>query len=75
MRQLGHPVWEKPEKGDLAGFILHNEDTIPQNLFGKITRAWEKMNIRENKLKRKDPSIKESYTQWVKERVQMINPT
>ncbi|KAI5417447.1 hypothetical protein KIW84_042162 [Lathyrus oleraceus] len=33
MRQLGHPVWEKPEKGDLAGFILHNEDTIPQNFY------------------------------------------
>lgn len=72
MRQLGHPVWEKPEEGDFEGFILHNEDTVHQNLFGKITRVWEKVYIRENKQKRKDPSVKESYAQWVKDIVQLI---
>lgn len=45
---------------DLDGFVLHNEDTVPHNLFGKITRAWEKVHVRENKMKRKDPSVKES---------------
>lgn len=30
------------------------------------------MHVRENKLKRKDPSVKDSYTQWVKEIVQLI---
>lgn len=51
---------------------MHNEGTIPQNLFGKIMCAWEKVHVRENKLKRKDPSVKDSYIQWVKERVQLI---
>ncbi|KAI5427753.1 hypothetical protein KIW84_032966 [Lathyrus oleraceus] len=51
---------------------MHNEDVVHQNLFEKITRAWEKVHVRENKVKSKDPSIKESYTQWVKERVHLI---
>ncbi|KAI5415257.1 hypothetical protein KIW84_040632 [Lathyrus oleraceus] len=41
-------------------------------MFRKVTRAWEKVHVKENKLKRKDISSEESYTLWVKERVHLV---
>ncbi|KAI5400828.1 hypothetical protein KIW84_065621 [Lathyrus oleraceus] len=52
-----------------------------EELLRKVTHAWEKVHVKENKLKRKDTSSEESYTHWVKERVHltklpfMIDPT
>ncbi|KAI5421052.1 hypothetical protein KIW84_044766 [Lathyrus oleraceus] len=47
-------------------------DTSYKELFRKVTRAWEKMHVKENKLKRKDTSSKESYTPLVNEMVHWI---
>ncbi|KAI5431273.1 hypothetical protein KIW84_035446 [Lathyrus oleraceus] len=38
----------------------------------KVTRAWEKAHIKDNKAKRKDTSSRESYTPWIKEMVRLV---
>lgn len=72
MRLLGHPIWENPKEGELEEFILHGGDTSHKELFRKVIYAWEKVHVKENKLKRRDTSSKESYTSWVKEMVHLI---
>lgn len=72
MRELGHLIWEKPKEDELGEFILHGGDTSHKELFRKVTRAWEKVHVGENKSKRKDTSFKESYALLVKEMVQLI---
>lgn len=69
---MEHPIWEKPNEDKLDEFILHSGDTSYKELFIKDTHAWEKVHVKENKLKRKDTSSEESYTPWVKERVHLI---
>ncbi|KAI5443171.1 hypothetical protein KIW84_012002 [Lathyrus oleraceus] len=72
LRQLGHPIWENPKEDELEEFILHKGDTSYKEFFRKVTCVWEKVHVKENKLKRKDTSSEESYTPWVKERVHLI---
>lgn len=51
---------------------MHSRDTSHKELFRKVTHAWEKVHVKENKLKKKDTSSEESYTLWVKERVHLV---
>lgn len=51
---------------------MHGRETSHKELLRKVTRAWEKVHVKESKLKTKDTSSKESYTPWVKERVRLI---
>ncbi|KAI5399639.1 hypothetical protein KIW84_064822 [Lathyrus oleraceus] len=72
---------ESPEEDELEEFILHGGETSHKELLRKVTRAWKKVHVKENKLKRKNTSSEESYTHWVKEMVRLIklpfviNPT
>ncbi|KAI5437290.1 hypothetical protein KIW84_023416 [Lathyrus oleraceus] len=72
LADLGHPIWERPKKDELEEFILHGGESSHKELLRKITHAWEKVHVMENKLKRKDTSFEESYTPWVKEMVHLI---
>lgn len=51
---------------------MHGGETLHKELYRKVTRAWEKVHVKENKLNRKDTSSEESYTLWVKEKVCLI---
>ncbi|KAI5395963.1 hypothetical protein KIW84_062238 [Lathyrus oleraceus] len=65
-------MWERPKEDELEEFILHGGETSYRELLRKVTRAWEKVHVKDNKPKRKDTSSEESYTPWVKERVRLI---
>ncbi|KAI5412972.1 hypothetical protein KIW84_057550 [Lathyrus oleraceus] len=69
---MEHPIWERPKEDGLEEFILHSGDTSHKDPFRKVTRAWEKVHVKENKLERKDTSSEEFYTPWVKEMVRLI---
>lgn len=72
MRQLAYPVCDKPEDDDINEFILYHGSATYQELLRRIVRAWEKVNVKENGVKRKNMATKESYTRWVKERVRLV---
>lgn len=72
MRQLGYPIWENHKDDNVSEFILNNGGTTHQELLRRIICAWEKVHTKENKLKGKNITTKESYTQWVKERVCLV---
>ncbi|KAI5431329.1 hypothetical protein KIW84_035491 [Lathyrus oleraceus] len=38
----------------------------------KVTRAWEKVHVKDSKPKRKDTLSEESYTPWIRERVCLV---
>ncbi|KAI5444707.1 hypothetical protein KIW84_013109 [Lathyrus oleraceus] len=79
--QLGHPMWEMPKEDEIEEFILYGGETSYIELLGKVTRAWEKVHVKDNKPKRKDTSSEESYTPWIKKMVSLVklrfivNPT
>ncbi|XP_050914771.1 uncharacterized protein LOC127129668 [Lathyrus oleraceus] len=72
LRQLGHPIWERPKEDEIEEFILHGGEASYREQLRKVTRAWEKVHVKDNKPKRKDTSSGESYTPWIKERVRLI---
>ncbi|KAI5435750.1 hypothetical protein KIW84_022251 [Lathyrus oleraceus] len=43
-----------------------------QELLRKLTRAWEKVHVKDNKPKRKDTSSEESHTPWIREKVHLV---
>ncbi|KAI5424740.1 hypothetical protein KIW84_030796 [Lathyrus oleraceus] len=69
LRQLGHPIWERPKEDEIEEFILHGGEASYREQLRKVTRAWEKVHVKDNKPKRKDTSSGESYTPWIKERI------
>ncbi|KAI5393862.1 hypothetical protein KIW84_060819 [Lathyrus oleraceus] len=71
-RHLGHPIWERPKEDEIKEFILHGGNDSYIELLRKVTRAWEKVHVKDNKTKRKDTSSEESYTPWIKERVRQV---
>lgn len=72
MRQLSCPIWEKPKDDDVNELIFYNGGTMHRELLRRIICAWEKVHTKENELKRKNTTTKESYTEWVKEMVQLV---
>ncbi|KAI5417110.1 hypothetical protein KIW84_041921 [Lathyrus oleraceus] len=66
-RMVGAERWRSYV--DVLALII---ETSHEELFRKVTRAWEKVHVKENKLKRKDTSSEESCTPWVKERIRLI---
>lgn len=62
LRQLGHPIWERPKEDEIKEFILLEGEASYIELLRKVTRAWEKVHVKDNKQKRKDTSFEESYT-------------
>ncbi|KAI5444561.1 hypothetical protein KIW84_012993 [Lathyrus oleraceus] len=58
---------------ELEEFILHGGDTKHKEFLRRITRELEKVHVRENKMNMKNTLTKESYTPWVKEKVQLVN--
>ncbi|KAI5422036.1 hypothetical protein KIW84_045476 [Lathyrus oleraceus] len=71
---MAHLIWERLKEDELEEFILHGGETSYKELIRKVTWAWEKVHVKDNKLKRKDTSSEESYTPWVKEIVCLIKP-
>lgn len=63
MRQLGYPIWENHKDDDVNEFILNSGGTTHQELLRRIICAWEKVHTKENELKRKNITTRESYTQ------------
>lgn len=39
LRQLGHPMWERPKEDELEEFIYHGGETSYRELLRKVTRA------------------------------------
>ena len=72
LRQLGHPIWERPKEDEIEEFILHRGEASYIELLGKVTRAWEKVHVKDNKPKRKYTLFEESYTPWIKERARPV---
>ncbi|KAI5400158.1 hypothetical protein KIW84_065181 [Lathyrus oleraceus] len=72
IRQLGYPIWEKLKDDNIKEFILHNGSTTHRRFLRRIIQSWEKVHTKENELKRKSTTTKESYTQWVKEKAQLV---
>jgi len=72
LRQLGRPVWEKPEDKSLEGIVLHDKGTKDPVMLQKIIRAWGNINKKGIDCKRKAGTSKETYRPWVKERVQEV---
>lgn len=72
MRELGYPVWDKPEDDDIKEFILHHRDATYQEMLRRISCAWENMHIKENGGKRKNMATRESFTLWFKEKVWLV---
>ncbi|KAI5414043.1 hypothetical protein KIW84_058255 [Lathyrus oleraceus] len=58
--------------------ICHNREKgslryyIPLLYQWKVTRAWEKVHVKDNKPKRKGISSEESYTPWIKGRICLV---
>ncbi|KAI5436077.1 hypothetical protein KIW84_022501 [Lathyrus oleraceus] len=73
--QLDHPIWERPKEDEIEEFILHGGEASYRELLRKVTRAWEKVHVKDNKPKRKDTSSEESHTPWIKERVDRLKTT
>lgn len=72
LRQLGHPIWERPKEDEIEEFILHGGEASYREQLRKVTLAWEKVHVKDHKPKRKDTSSGESYVPWIKERVRLI---
>lgn len=72
LRQLGHHIWKRSKEDEIEDFILHEGEASYIELLRKVTRAWEKVHVKDNKPKRKDTSSKESYTPRIKERARLL---
>ncbi|KAI5436268.1 hypothetical protein KIW84_022657 [Lathyrus oleraceus] len=67
-RQLGFPLKDKPNNSQLEG-VFFQEGIDPQNLKGKMVRAWRKIHRKgRKKLGPKNCIALEPYTLWVKRR-------
>ncbi|GAU51825.1 hypothetical protein TSUD_416110 [Trifolium subterraneum] len=44
LRQLGRPMWEKPEEESLECLVLHNMGVNDSTMLQRIIRAWGKVN-------------------------------
>lgn len=65
-------MWEKPKDDVVRELILHDRDTTHWELLRRIICASEKVHTKGSELKRENATTKESYTQWVTERVQQV---
>ena len=72
LRQLGRPMWEKPEERSLECLVLHDMGTKDPVMLQKIIRAWGNINKKGIDCKRKAGASEETYRPWVKERVQEV---
>jgi hypothetical protein len=43
LRQLGHPIWEKPEEKSLECLVLHDMGANDPVVLQKIIRTWENL--------------------------------
>ncbi|KAI5447256.1 hypothetical protein KIW84_014927 [Lathyrus oleraceus] len=51
LRQMGHPIWERPKEDEIKEFIMHGGKTSYREMLRKVTRAWEKVHVKDNKPK------------------------
>lgn len=65
-------MWERPEDDVTKELILHDGDTMHQELLRRIIRSWKMMHTKGSELGTKNATTKESYTQWVKKMVQQV---
>ncbi|KAI5401945.1 hypothetical protein KIW84_066419 [Lathyrus oleraceus] len=63
---------KRSKEDDIEDFILHGGEASYIELLRKVTQAWEKVHVKDNKPKRKDTSSKESYTPRIKERACLL---
>ncbi|XP_050890672.1 uncharacterized protein LOC127096093 [Lathyrus oleraceus] len=73
VRQLGYPMEGPPDANSLDDFFLLDLGLENPSLFQRIKEAWKKVNRKEKAdLGRMNEITKESYFQWVRERVEVI---
>ena len=70
MRQLGRSPCDEPEEESLRGTVVHDKGIHNPEIVHRIIRAWENVHKIKGGLKRK--GSKETYSHWVKARVQKV---
>ncbi|XP_058780714.1 uncharacterized protein LOC131654768 [Vicia villosa] len=79
LRQLGHPLEDKPSEEELKQLLLHDMGKKDPKILQSIIRAWGKVHKKE--YSKNNVVAREAYTQWVINRVQInklpfdIDPT
>ncbi|XP_050909910.1 uncharacterized protein LOC127123753 [Lathyrus oleraceus] len=72
LRQLGYPMVDNPDLKSVEGFVLYEGVEDPE-LVKKIVKAWGSICPQGRaEMGRKNCIAKESYTKWVKDRVNEI---
>ncbi|WJX71853.1 hypothetical protein P8452_55799 [Trifolium repens] len=72
IRQLGYPMSRKPNDEVLKEFVLHDTNTNDPSTLQKIIQSWAQVHRKGNELRKRGITIKEPYSQWIKERVKKI---
>ncbi|WJX77329.1 hypothetical protein P8452_60649 [Trifolium repens] len=72
LRQLGRPMWEKPDEKSLECLVIDDMGAQDPVMLQKVIRAWGRINKRGSEWKSRVGASKETYRQWVKERVQKV---
>ncbi|WJX19815.1 hypothetical protein P8452_09449 [Trifolium repens] len=72
LRQLGRPMWEKPGEKTLECIVIDNMDAQDRVMLQKVIQAWGRINKKGSGWKSRVGDSKETYRQWVKERVQKV---
>ncbi|XP_058733001.1 uncharacterized protein LOC131604584 [Vicia villosa] len=69
LRQLGHPLEDKPSEEELKQLLLHDMGKKDPKILQSIIRAWGKVHKKE--YSKNNAVAREAYTQWVINRVQI----
>ncbi|WJX45870.1 hypothetical protein P8452_32719 [Trifolium repens] len=72
LRQLGRPMWEKPDEKSLEPLVVDNMGAKDHAMLQKVIRAWGTINKKGSDWKNRVGASKETYRQWVKKRVQEV---
>lgn len=71
LRQIGFPLFEKPDEEALQGVVLHNP-AKEFALLSQMIKAWEKVHAKGSELRVWVGKRRESYKQWIRERVELV---
>lgn len=71
LRQLGFPMFVRPEEESLMGFVIHNLDH-DAGLVIQIIQAWNDIHTKGPELRVRVGQRAESYKQWMQERVEIV---
>lgn len=63
---------KKPDEDSLKGFVLNDMGTKDPALLTSIIKVWEKVHVKGSKLRVRVDIRKESYKQWITERVKLV---